>query len=238
MVRLTPRSEYGRRRANPRQAGWATSKSVGSRCAAKPIGERWRPRGGDPDHGNAVRPLPPMFPDPAVRALVDGPAGYMARPVRTRLAAPSACHRKACRGRGEPKSNHEWRHAFVYDVAPWPMIETWRRAGHSRGNHSASSSPGLHASPERGIKTITGSEGAPRNRLPAKAHGSAAPPSLLSIRIYAEKESHPALSNIGRLTVTRKIEKSSLCLESLRNHGKPAARIVRLRWRRRKRLKY
>jgi hypothetical protein len=79
MVRLTPRSEYGRRRANPRQAGWATSKSVGSRCAAKPIGERWRPRGGDPDHGNAVRPLPPMFPDPAVRALVDGPAGAIWR---------------------------------------------------------------------------------------------------------------------------------------------------------------
>jgi len=48
-----------------------------------------------------------------------------------------------------------------------------------------------------------GREGTPRNRYPAKAHDSAAPPSLLSIRIYAEKESHPALFEIGRFTVTK-----------------------------------
>ncbi|HLJ75946.1 MAG TPA: hypothetical protein VKT75_00960, partial [Acidobacteriaceae bacterium] len=45
-----------------------------------------------------------------------------------------------------------------------------------------------------------GCEGIAPESLPAKAHDSAAPPSLLSIRIYAEKESHPALPAIGRLT--------------------------------------
>src|SRR5882724_2627526 len=43
----------------------------------------------------------------------------------------------------------------------------------------------------------------PRNQQPAKAHDSAAPPSLLSIRIHAEKESDPALLPIGRFTITR-----------------------------------
>ena len=52
-----------------------------------------------------------------------------------------------------------------------------------------------------------GREGTPRNRYPAKAHDSAAPPSLLSIRIYAEKESHPALFEIGRFTVTKNANK-------------------------------
>ena len=36
-----------------------------------------------------------------------------------------------------------------------------------------------------------GCEGMPRNRYPIKAHDSAAPPSLLSSGIHAEKESHP-----------------------------------------------
>ena len=37
MVRWAPRSEYGRRRANPRQAGWAPkSKTTDSGRAAKP----------------------------------------------------------------------------------------------------------------------------------------------------------------------------------------------------------
>ena len=46
-----------------------------------------------------------------------------------------------------------------------------------------------------------GREGIAPESLPAKAHDSAARPSLLSIRVYAEKESHPALFEIGRLTV-------------------------------------
>jgi hypothetical protein len=66
----------------------------------------------------------------------------------------------------------------------------------------------LHPSPERGIKTITGAK-APES-LPAKAHDSVAPPSLLSIRIYAEKESHPALSEISRLTITPFFKLNSL----------------------------
>ena len=46
-------------------------------------------------------------------------------------------------------------------------------------------------------------EGIAPESLPAKAHDSAAPPSLLSIRVYAEQESHPALFEIGRLTFTQ-----------------------------------
>jgi hypothetical protein len=37
---------------------------------------------------------------------------------------------------------------------------------------------------------------------PAMAHGFAAPPSLLNIRIYTEKESHPAVPLIGQFSVT------------------------------------
>jgi len=49
-----------------------------------------------------------------------------------------------------------------------------------------------------------GCEGIAPESLPAKAHDSAAPPSLLSIRVYAEKESHPALFEIGRFNVHNK----------------------------------
>jgi hypothetical protein len=51
----------------------------------------------------------------------------------------------------------------------------------------------LHPSPEHGIKTITGAK-ARHGIKPAKAMDSAAPPSLLSIRIHAEKESPPRFS--------------------------------------------
>ena len=51
---------------------------------------------------------------------------------------------------------------------PWPMMATWQQAGHCLGSHSASYSPGLHPSPERGIKTITGAKATPRNRYPPR----------------------------------------------------------------------
>src|SRR5205085_6077595 len=51
-------------------------------------------------------------------------------------------------------------------------------------------------------KNDHGCEGiAPESDL-AKAHHSAAPPSLLNIRIHAEKEAHPYLFEIGRFKVT------------------------------------
>src|ERR1035438_4338287 len=82
------------------------------------------------------------------------------------------------------------------------MMVICPQAGHWRGSHSLCAWPGLHSSPERGIKTITGSEGNAPESAPAKAHGSAAPPSLLSIRIHAEKESHPAFFSIDRFLMT------------------------------------
>jgi hypothetical protein len=82
------------------------------------------------------------------------------------------------------------------------MIVIRLQAGHWRGSHSLCTWSGLRSSPERGIKTITGSEGYAPESAPAKAHDSAAPPSLLSIRIYAEKKAHLARQPIGRFSVT------------------------------------
>jgi hypothetical protein len=57
---------------------------------------------------------------------------------------------------------------------------------------------GLALSAETWDENDHGCEGMPRNRYPPKAHDSAAPPSLLSIRIHAEKEAHPVRFPIGR----------------------------------------
>jgi hypothetical protein len=60
----------------------------------------------------------------------------------------------------------------------------------------------LHSSPERGITTITIGAKARPGVYPAKAHYSQPLPSLLSIRIQAEKESKACLYPIGRFSVT------------------------------------
>ncbi len=52
-------------------------------------------------------------------------------------------------------------------------------------------------------KNDQGCEGNAPSHYPAKAIDSTAPPSLLSIRIRAEKESHPACLPIGRFSITR-----------------------------------
>ena len=64
-----------------------------------------------------------------------------------------------------------------------PITADCPQPGHCRGSHSLSKSPGLHPCAGHGIKTITGAKAMPRNRYPSKAIDSAAPPSLLSIRI-------------------------------------------------------
>jgi hypothetical protein len=61
---------------------------------------------------------------------------------------------------------------------------------------------GLASGPGTWDKNDHGREGLPRNRYPAKAIDSEAPPSLLSIRFHAEKESHLCIQPIGRLSVT------------------------------------
>jgi hypothetical protein len=77
-----------------------------------------------------------------------------------------------------------------------PAVPDDRRPATARtlpGQPFAVKPAGLASVPGTWDKNDHGREGMPRNRYPARAHDSAAPPSLLSIRIHAEKESHPCL---------------------------------------------
>ena len=63
-------------------------------------------------------------------------------------------------------------------VKTWPVRSPSPIAGHRRGSHSLPPLPGLHPSPERGIKTITGAKARPGigPRQGARLHGPAFAP--------------------------------------------------------------
>ena len=86
-----------------------------------------------------------------------------------RYAAPGT-HQAGSTVRVTPQTLHLPRRSKIQSCKPscaclrrrpWPMMAIRPQTGHCRGSHSASYPPGLHPSPERGIKTITGAKACP-----------------------------------------------------------------------------
>lgn len=133
-------------------------------------------------------------------ALVAGPEGCSARLAHTRRAARSACRRNSCTCHAAAKSNHA---AIMRLSSTPPMSDDCELTA----NRTLPRQPlgiiltGLASIAGTWDKDDRGCEGMPRNRTPPRHMTPRPPPSLLSIGIYAEKESHPALFEIGRLTV-------------------------------------
>ena len=199
-----PRSACARRRSNPRQRGCGREQKPGTFDAAL------TPAGDSGSGGHAIgmaalgRSLLQAGAVGNARQGIDARRQVIdrARNARARQhgdSAPAAFAQSARRMRAASCS----RSCACRQRRPWPMTAVSPHPGQRRGSQSGSNSPGLHPASERGIRTITGCEGSAPESNPFQGHSlCVAPPSLLSIRIRAEKELNASCFGRGKRSQT------------------------------------
>jgi hypothetical protein len=124
MADLAPESEYGRLRANPRQAGWVPDRGrkPDSRSAASTSGAKWTGLRSDPEPGNPARLVRQLRHPQSAARLLAWRADYKARQVRTCRATPSGCICIVCIFPAAPGSWRDCGRAltvvFAHDRSP------------------------------------------------------------------------------------------------------------------------